>query len=67
MSAGKFSADKGFGFDELTTLTFHLKKGYRQKLFLTVTVKSSRGGYTEMENYINSIEKYMDTFQVESP
>ena len=65
-AAGEFSAEKGIGIDEITVLRFQLKEGYRQKLFFTVTVKSSRGAPAVIKSFVDSIEKYMDTFPIES-
>ncbi|MBE9531237.1 MAG: hypothetical protein IME98_00350 [Proteobacteria bacterium] len=64
---GEFRAERGYGFDEITTLHFHLKEGYRKKLDFTVTVKSSRGANTVIESFIDSIEKYMDAIPIRPP
>jgi hypothetical protein len=65
-ASGKFSAVRGYGIDEITSLHFHLKEGYRKKLDFTVTVKSSKGASSIIKSYVKSIEKYMDTFPVRS-
>lgn len=64
---GRFTAGRGFGIDEITTMRLDLKKGYRKKLYFIVTVKSSRGGKTIINKFINSVEKYLDTFPIQSP
>lgn len=63
---GYFKAERGFGLDEVTELRFYLKKGYRRKLEFTVTVKSTRGSYKVMEDFVNSIENYLNVFPIES-
>ncbi len=64
--AGQFEADRGYGINEISVLRFHLQKGYKQKLYFSVTVKSSKGSQAVIKDFVDSIEKYLDTFPIES-
>ncbi len=56
---GDFRAEKGFGIDELTILTFHLdKKQYAGRFRFRVTVKSSRGSEKVIQSYVVAYSKY---------
>ena len=45
---------------EITLLFFRLQKGYKRKLYFTVIVKSSKDSATVMDEFIVSLNKYLD-------
>ena len=56
---GDFRAEKGFGIDEVTLLTFHLdKKQYSGRFRFRVTVKSSRGSERMIQAFVVAYSKY---------
>lgn len=56
---GDFRAEKGFGFDEVSVLTFHLdKKQYAGRFRFRVTVKSSRGSEKVIQSFVVAYSKY---------
>ncbi len=63
---GKFEADRGYGFDEISVLRFHLQEGYKKKLYFSVTVKSSKGAGVVIKDFVDAIKKDLDTFPIES-
>jgi hypothetical protein len=63
--AGTFGAQRGYGVDEITVLNFHLKKGYKRKLYITIKVKSSKGSISVMNEFTASINKYLDILPME--
>lgn len=63
---GQFEADRGYGFDEISVLRFHLQEGYKRKLYFTIRVKSSKGSEAVIMSFVDAINKDLKTYPIES-